>query len=64
MKRFFGTLLLCGFLAASTVQAAKSPVHPKTQQSKAAKKQAAKVRKANAKAQKAAKRKAQARKAV
>lgn len=69
MKRLLGTLLLCGFLAAaflgtSAAQAAKTVVHPKVHQSKAAQKQANKMKKANAKARKAAQRKAQAKKAA
>jgi len=52
MKRLFGTLLLCGFLAASVAQAANPPKgHP----NKVAHKQAKKAKKQNAKARKAVK---------
>ena len=52
MRRLFGTLLVCGFLAASVAQAAKPPKgHP----NKVAHKQAKKMKKQNAKARKAAK---------
>jgi hypothetical protein len=65
LKKLFGALVLCGFLAASLGQAATQVIHPKAHQSKAAQKQAKKIRKQNAKARKAAKtRKAQVKKAA
>ena len=66
MKRLFGTLLLCAFVAVSSAQASKTVVHPNARQNnKAAQKQAKQMKKQQAKAQKAAKsRKAKVRKAV
>ena len=52
MKRLFGTLLVCGFLAASLAEAA---IPPKGHPNKAAHKQANRAKKRNAKARKAAK---------
>lgn len=61
MKRLFGSLLLCGFLIASTAEAAKTkPAHPKVHQNKAAKKDAKRVKKENAKARKQARSRAKA----
>ena len=54
MKRFFGALLICGFLAGSIAQAAPAD---QAGQRKAALKRAKKAQKKNAKARKAAKRK-------
>jgi hypothetical protein len=54
MKRLFGALLVCGFLAASVAQAAIPPKAPKAH-AKVAHKQVKKAKKQNAKARKAAK---------